>query len=71
MNMWAHNLYKHLFGSYNSGIAPPDDPFHPFSPDKWAQHTPTQMRTYLFQHLPNLHELLLGPNSQPDLQIIH
>ena len=20
---------KHLFGSYNSGIAPPDDPFHP------------------------------------------
>ena len=25
---------KHLFGPYNSGIAPPDDPFHPFSPDE-------------------------------------
>ena len=46
---------KHIFESYNSGIDPPDDPFHPFTPDEWAQHTPTQMRTYLIQHLPNPH----------------
>ena len=35
--------------------------FHPFSPDEWAQHTPTQMRTYLVQHLPNPP----GPNLVP------
>ena len=46
---------KHLFGSYNSGIAPPDDPFHPFSPDEWTQQTATQMRAYLIQHLPDPH----------------
>ena len=40
---------KHLFQFYTSGIAPQDDPFHPFSPDEWTQQTPTQMRTY--QHL--------------------
>ena len=28
---------KHIFESYNSGITPPDDPFHPFSPDEWTQ----------------------------------
>ena len=52
---------KHISKSYNSGIEPPDDPFHPFSPDEWAQHTPTQMRTYLIQHLPNPH----GPKPVP------
>ena len=52
---------KHLFGSYKSGIAPPDDPFHPFSPDEWAQQTPTQMRAYLIQHLPDPH----GPEPVP------
>ena len=52
---------KHIFESYNSGIELPDDPFHPFSPDEWAQHTPTQMRTYLVQHLPNPH----GPEPVP------
>ena len=36
-------------------------PFHPFSPDEWAQHTPKQMRTYLAQHLPNP----LGPDPVP------
>ena len=36
---------KHRFESYNSGIGPPDVPFHPFSPDEWAQQSPTQMRT--------------------------
>ena len=30
---------KHLFGSCNSGIAPQNDPFLPFSPDEWAQQT--------------------------------
>ena len=52
---------KHIFESYNSGIEPPDDPFHPFSPDEWAQHTPAQMRTYFIQHLPNHH----GPEPVP------
>ena len=46
---------KHLFGSYHSGIAPPDDQFHPFSPDEWTQQTQTQMRAYLIQHLPDPH----------------
>ena len=52
---------KHLFGSYNSGIAPTDDPFHPFLPDEYAQQTLTQMRTYLIQHLPDPH----GPEPVP------
>ena len=29
------------------------DPFHPFSPEEWNQHTSTMLRTYLVQHLPN------------------
>ena len=52
---------KHIFGSYNSGIAPQDDPFHPFTPDDWTQQTPTQMRTYLIHHLPDPH----GPEPVP------
>ena len=62
---------KHLFGSYNSGITPQHDPFHPFSPDEWAQQTPMQLRTYLIQHLPDPHGLyqsFLGPYPQLDLQ---
>ena len=46
---------KHLFRSYDSGIAPQDHPFHPFSLDECIQQTPTQMRTYLIQHLPDPH----------------
>ena len=46
---------KYIFESYNSGIELPDDPFHPFTPDEWAQHTPTQMRTNLVHNLPNPH----------------
>ena len=42
---------KHVFGSYNSGIAPQDDPFHPSTPGEWTQETPTMMWTYLIQHL--------------------
>ena len=56
---------KHLFGFYNSGIAPQDDPFHPFTPDEWTQQTPTQMRTYLIQHLPDPH----GPEPVPSAPI--
>ena len=52
---------KYIFESYNSGTELPDDPFHPFSPDEWAQLTPIQMRTYLIQHLPNP----LGPDPVP------
>ena len=52
---------KHIFESYNSGPDLPDDKFHPFTPDEWAQHTPTQMSTYLIQHLPNP----IGPNPVP------
>ena len=54
---------KHVFGSYNSGIAPQDNPFHPFTPDEWSQQTPAQMRTYLIQNLPDPHgpaPILLG-----------
>ena len=28
---------KHVFGSYISGIAPQDHPFHPFTPDEWSK----------------------------------
>ena len=49
---------KYRFESYNSGHDLPDDPFHPFSPDEWAQCTPTQMMTYLVQHL----QSPLGPD---------
>ena len=52
---------EHIFGSYNSGIAPQDDPFHPFSPDEWSHQTLTMMRTYLIQNLPDPH----GPEPVP------
>ena len=52
---------KHIFESYNYGPDLPDDPFHPSTPDEWAQHKPTQMRTYLIQHHPNP----LGSNPVP------
>ena len=60
-NIQAHNLYETSIWSYNSGIAPQDDPFHPFTSDEWSQQTPTQMRTYLIQNLPHPH----GPESVP------
>ena len=56
---------RHIFESYNSGPALPNDPFHLFTPDEWEQHTPTQMRTYLIQHLLNT----LGPNPAPSQPI--
>ena len=54
--MWAHNLYETFIWVVQLRHAPQDDPFHPFSPDEWTQQTPTQMRTYLIQHLPDPHE---------------
>ena len=56
---------KHVFGSYNSGIGPQDVPFHPFTTDEWSQQTPTQMRTYLIQNLPDPH----GPVPVPSVPI--
>ena len=44
---------KHVFAAHNSDIDPRDDPFHPFIPDEWSQHTSTMLRTYLIQNLPN------------------
>ena len=44
---------KHVFRDYNSGIEVRTDPFHPFSPEEWNQHTSTMLRTFLIQHLPN------------------
>ena len=56
---------KYVFESYSSGTDLPDDPFHSFSPDEWAQHTPIQMKTCLIQHLPNP----LGPDPVPSQPI--
>ena len=44
---------KHVFRDYNSGIEVRTDPFHPFLPEEWNQHTSTMLRTFLIQHLPN------------------
>ena len=52
---------KHVFGAYNSDIAPRDDPFHPFSPEEWSQQTSTMLKTYLIQNLPNPN----GPEPVP------
>ena len=43
---------KHVFREYNSGIEVREDPFHPFLPEEWSQHTSTMLRTFLIQHLP-------------------
>ena len=44
---------KHVLRGYNSGIEVRTDPFHPFLPEEWNQHTSTMLRTFLIQHLPN------------------
>ena len=43
---------KHIFKDFNSGMEVRTDPFHPFLPEEWNQHTSTMMRTFLVQHLP-------------------
>ena len=52
---------KHVFREYNSGIEVREDPFHPFLPEEWNQHTSTMLRTFLIQHLPNP----IGPEPVP------
>ena len=42
---------KHVFSEYMSEWVR-TDPFHPFLPEEWNQHTSTMMRTFLVQHLP-------------------
>ena len=62
---------KHVFREYNSGIEVRTDPFHPFLPEEWDQHTSTMLRTFLIQHLPiplGLNQFFLGPYLHPDLQ---
>ena len=44
---------KHVFREYNSGIEVREDPFQPFLPEEWNQHTSTMLRIFLIQHLPN------------------
>ena len=44
---------KHVFREFNSGIEVREDPFNPFLPEEWNQHTSTMLRTFLIQHLPN------------------
>ena len=43
---------KHVFRQYMSEEVK-TDPFHPFSPEQWNQHTSTMFRTFLVQNLPN------------------
>ena len=50
---------KHIFKDFNSGMEVRTDPFHPFLPEEWNQHTSTMMRTFLVQHLPTP----IGPQS--------
>ena len=44
---------KHVFREYNSGMKDREDPFYPFTPEEWYQHTSTKLRTFWIQHLPN------------------
>ena len=44
---------KHVYREYNSGIEVRTDPFLPFLPEEWNQHTSTMLRTFLVQNLPN------------------
>ena len=44
---------EHVFREYNSGIEVREDPFHPFLPEEWNQHTSTMLRTFLIQHIPS------------------
>ena len=59
--MWAPDIYQTHILVIQLRHCPQDDPFHPFSPDEWAQQTPSQMRIYLIQHLPDSH----GPEPVP------
>ena len=47
------NYIKHVYREYMSGIEVRTDPFHPFLPEEWNQHTSTMLRIFLVQNLPN------------------
>ena len=54
---------KHVFSEYMSGEFR-TEPFYPFTPEEWNQHTSTMLRTFLFQNLPNTigpHPVISGP----------
>ena len=58
----------HLFRECNSGIEVRTDPFHPFTPEEWHQHTSTMLRTLWIQNLQNPvgpEPVLSGPISSP------
>ena len=44
---------KHVFREYNSDIEAREDPFYPFTPEEWYQHTSTKLRTFWIQHQPH------------------
>ena len=44
---------KHVLREYNTGIEVREDPFYPFTPEEWYQHTSTKLKTFLIPHLPN------------------
>ena len=44
---------KHVYREYMSGIEIRKNPFHPFLPEEWNQHTSTMLRTFLVQNIPN------------------
>ena len=58
---------KHVFIEYMSGEVR-TDPFHPFSPEEWNQHTSTMSRTFLDQFPLGLNQSFLGPYLHPELQ---
>ena len=65
---------KHVFRDYNSGIEVRTDPFHPFLPKEWNQHTSTMLRTFCsntYQIPLGLNQSYLGPYLHPDLQHTH
>ena len=65
---------KHVFRECNSGIEVREDPFHPFTPEEWYQHSSTMLRTFLIQYLQitlGLNQFFLGPYLHPDLQDTH
>ena len=65
---------NHVYREYMSGIEVRPNPFHPFSPDEWNQHTSTMLRPFwlkTYQIPLGLNQSFLGPYLHPDLQDTH
>ena len=65
---------RHVFREYNSGIEVRTNPFHPFLPEEWNQHTSTMLREFrsnIYQNPLGLNQSLLGPYLHADLQDTH